>query len=845
MSWTKFELLEDADYTAEGLKFFRMDVSKVESGAAQIKHNLSDVNSETIFRLSMKARSPSKSTFKVGIRVNGPPYNWLWSQNFSPTPNWSDYAWDFIVKPPKGVASQPVCFMILSMYNGIFDIASFELQKATKEELISNYAAKYALFGTANLLSCTRFPLGLQQGWSIDRELCDLEDVKVETDDSVIGPSGSPALKLFPRKDGIKVILRSPPFPVPLSFEPHTASVFAKGDGLIKISVRHADRKNNGQCLSVQEFAISPDNDWKRYELAFNPQLLGKYHYLEIEGAGQIWIDALQVEHGTKATEYKSEQYTEIALKLPDSATSNANIQFEDEKPELLFCVSGKAFGGILKTKVFDAYDQFVELPDITLGDSSFLNKGAVDFSKALKERKYGPFRIECHVEHEGKKISPISEIVIYRLRKPRYWGKDAPSSPFGVHTNPTDRHMKMAKAIGINWVRLHDAGLGYVGWAFLEPEKGKWNFKDEKILAYRKNNLKISAELGTSPKWASRWDQYNKKQFTYHDWFAQPKDFNEYGEYVKTVVERYKNEIDTWFIWNEPYWESAWSVAFDKANPKARKGYLTSENPAADFARLMKHGYTAAKEANPSVIVVGGCTRHTAEGGENGREWTKGLFENGYLDYCDILEYHQYISGQNLFPGDKVEKGLVGAFSPVSDKLGKIPKPVWMSEGSSIRDIIANGMYKNLLISSETEDFRRTSDDLCRYVISLLANNVAKIFLYSMYGIGAVSGQDPSSWRVLVTSEGALHPSGAAFSTMAYLLEDKNFKQMREVAEKVYEYTFADKHGDEVKVLSPAQGHAEFAIPENLTALDIFGNPIHSGSKIGNEIVYVTSSEQ
>jgi len=53
-----------------------------------------------------------------------------------------------------------------------------------------------------------------------------------------------------------------------------------------------------------------------------------------------------------------------------------------------------------------------------------------------------------------------------------------------------------MAKAVGVNWVRLHDAGTEYIGWSFLEPEKGKWQFRDADLRRYRDHNLKTWSTL-------------------------------------------------------------------------------------------------------------------------------------------------------------------------------------------------------------------------------------------------------------------------------------------------------------------------------------------------------------
>ena len=85
------------------------------------------------------------------------------------------------------------------------------------------------------------------------------------------------------------------------------------------------------------------------------------------------------------------------------------------------------------------------------------------------------------------------------RLERPLYWGKDAPDSPFGVHVLSADGSLKAVKAAGVNWARLHDAGApitsGGTGWS---PKKGKWIFRDDDIMAYRRNQIKVFGQFGT-----------------------------------------------------------------------------------------------------------------------------------------------------------------------------------------------------------------------------------------------------------------------------------------------------------------------------------------------------------
>ena len=142
-------------------------------------------------------------------------------------------------------------------------------------------------------------------------------------------------------------------------------------------------------------------------------------------------------------------------------------------------------------------------LPQISLRENqrflSPLLKGTGTFDRgqvgydAFPDRPLGQFRIEAWVEDSsGNRISSFNELLVTRIRRPRHWNEDAPDSPFGIHMGSTTRHHMLAKAIGINWTRLHDAGCAYTCWSFLEPHEGQWTFKDEDIARYRAHHISI-----------------------------------------------------------------------------------------------------------------------------------------------------------------------------------------------------------------------------------------------------------------------------------------------------------------------------------------------------------------
>jgi hypothetical protein len=480
--------------SAGGETFQRLTVSQLQSGRAQIVHALPALSPDAMYVLEMTLRGAPASAgvpqtpLTLAVRQRESPYEFLWQEQVLPTRDWQTLTFTF--SPRKSDA--PVGFYIMTDSNGTVDVDRIKLSATTREGYIKTLEAKYPGGGPRNLLTQTRFPLGLPAGWKLDTNWGDDRDDAAEpqvgSDNKTIGPSGSPALHVQGRR---AFILNSVPFAVVLPHRRHVASVAMRGSGNGWWGVYVGDRE-----IARQEIKL--DNaGWKRYELEFPPDLTAKSHTLRFqsEKGFDLWLDAVQVASDQSPREYTSQMPAEIAL----SAGSPAGIHFSDEPAQVKYFVSNAPQGSTLKFRVANLYGEETAASALKLNDGT--RNGNLNYA-LFPQRSLGVHRVEVWVEDgAGKQISPYSEVVVNRLQRPRYWMKDAPDSPFGVHAASNTRHILMAKSMGINWVRLHDSP--YIGWDYLEREKGKWNFRDAKIQRYRKHNIKLLGGLSTTPQWA------------------------------------------------------------------------------------------------------------------------------------------------------------------------------------------------------------------------------------------------------------------------------------------------------------------------------------------------------
>jgi len=819
-TWTRLE--------EEGRGFARLDFSEAEDHWYQLAHALPDVTEESFLRLTFTARSIPGHTISIGIRDSAPPYQFHWESSVGLGADWREYDYDFRLTK----LDAPVGLWIVVSRVGQVDLARLKLMRLSRADYIEELKGKYGERGPGNLVNVSRFPLGLQSGWALGRDNSDGDDVQIEPDPQTPGPSGAPALRVTTQE---AMTLVSAPFGVLLGFQPHVASLYAKGAGELRITVFC-----DGRQMASQATALTGGEDWQRAQVTFDPNLMARAYSLRIGNDQTFWMDGLQVEPGTEPTAYQSQRPCEVSLACPASDAAAARVQFEDEPAQVAYCVTGEAAGARLRCRAVNVYGEEKELEAIPL--AALPATGTLRYD-VFPARPFGPFRVEAWVEDgQGEQVSTYNEIVVYRLPRPRYWGKDAPESPFGVHTNSTTRHNLMLKAIGANWTRLHDAGLEYLGWWWLEREPGKWTFRDKELQRFRRDHVKILGELGTAPEWASYYP--GKAHNGYFDRYYQPKRMEDYANYVRTVCERYRGVIDAYDVWNEPWIYSWWAVAYDETKTD-RGGYVTSEHPQEDFVRLMRTAFETAKAVDPGITILG-VNSTTGGGGATSigaAEWTRGVVEGGGMDFCHVVCYHQYIGGKPGYPGDVVEQGFQTATGAIAERFGKLPKPVWMTEGSAARDTIGPGFYKHTLPFENTEDVVETADRLCRYVVAVLGQGVQKLFLYSMHAQHSLDGM--SNWRVIVTPEGYLHPSGAAHGILAWHLEDTRFVKGVAVREDVYAYLFEAKDGSRsVAVLSGKPGHGEYRVPraDGVEARDLFGNALAEGEALGDTMVYLVS---
>lgn len=190
------------------------------------------------------------------------------------------------------------------------------------------------------------------------------------------------------------------------------------------------------------------------------------------------------------------------------------------------------------------------------------------------------------------------------------------------------DRELDLARGTGADVVRVD------VGWASLESAgKGELSPSyvrrlDSFMHGANARGLKVIATLFQTPCWASTAPE-SRRQGCDGAWWDRgvsaypPADPSDYGDIARWVTARYGNRLAALEVWNEPNLEGG--------------RFWQSSRPAADYARLLKAAYPAAKAGDPDVPVLAG----SLAGAD--RPFLRKLYAAGIRGAYDGLAIHPY----------------------------------------------------------------------------------------------------------------------------------------------------------------------------------------------------------
>jgi polysaccharide biosynthesis protein PslG len=253
--------------------------------------------------------------------------------------------------------------------------------------------------------------------------------------------------------------------------------------------------------------------------------------------------------------------------------------------------------------------------------------------------------------------------------------------NPFGVNTFLQDevepakreRAVQMIADAGFHWIRqefpwedIEIHAKGDFEDRRHEPHRSAWAKYDHIVALAEQYGLDIIVRLSNPPAWS-------RAQGNQAGTLAPPDNLEDYGDYVETVVRRYRGRIRYYQIWNEPNIYPEWGE-----QPVSPEGYT----------ELLAVGYRRVKEACPDCVVISGALAQTIPLGPrdlNDFVFLQRMYDAGAGDFFDVLAMQGY--GLWSGPTDRRMRPRVLNFSrplylrEIMVENGDAHKPIWITE--------------------------------------------------------------------------------------------------------------------------------------------------------------------
>jgi hypothetical protein len=266
----------------------------------------------------------------------------------------------------------------------------------------------------------------------------------------------------------------------------------------------------------------------------------------------------------------------------------------------------------------------------------------------------------------------PLATTSAYRAKSPEYgmnvfvWGN--PST--------TDRDLNLLRSAGFSWQK------SLFRWEEIEPQRGvfNWTESDRVVRASAAAGVKIIVRLDFQPDWARADGAHN----------GPPDNYDDFGRFVTALATRYGpnsqiGPLQAIEVWNEPNLNREWGMQ------------PINQLAAADYVRLLKTAYVAAKAVDPSIIIVTGGLSPTGWSDDTARPddlYLQWMYEAGAKPYFDVLGAHGpgFKAPPDISPEEAASSPLWGGhrsftFRRVEDlrkimvQNGDAEKQIWLLE--------------------------------------------------------------------------------------------------------------------------------------------------------------------
>lgn len=170
-------------------------------------------------------------------------------------------------------------------------------------------------------------------------------------------------------------------------------------------------------------------------------------------------------------------------------------------------------------------------------------------------------------------------------------------------------RDLDRARDLGAKVIRVG------IGWDSVEPSPDQfdWSFWDAYITSASERGVRVIPYVCYTPKWAS--SAPDAKDF----WRHPPRDNADFARFMTAAATRYRGQVTSWEIWNEPDNAEYWVGDVEQ------------------FAQLLEAGADGVRSADPDAqIILGGIAWETIF-------IEQLLCDHDAEDHVDVVNVHAY----------------------------------------------------------------------------------------------------------------------------------------------------------------------------------------------------------
>jgi len=787
-SWADLDVTYAADreQPRSGKACLRIDCTRLASGAVQVTPvQRTPLTPGRVYRVSGWVRAESPQAVALQLRLTPTPYTVYVQQFADAADEWTrvEYLWTSPVDDPKGL------FMVRFTKQGTVWLDDLSVEALDADELKALPPPS-----RGNLLLNGSFDLDLA-GWLWGHGCDYWQEADVRVEESADG-------QRYFRLDvpeGTGVFVNSAAVPVAPGHAVHSAArLRADPPASVRFGIKGATAVVEAGP-EWQEVSRSADG-------AFAPVLVS-YISLSVQGPATIYLDDVRL------WQDGDEEIPARAAVLPDRFP--LALYHDGEAPRLRLMAAGQDPPAIT-WRVVDFWDREV-------AGGTWMPENERDERVEVIDPGRGWFRAEVTWTTEGEEHAHESTLAVLPPGERR---GPIENDFFGAHFALDPTGIRLAKALGVRWLRLHPPN--HTKWRVLQPTEDTWNWRDEPIRIARDEGFALIGSLDRLPTWASR----APADFPDHAFYTgtgafMPRDWGEWENYVERTVTRHKDQISIWEIWNEPNLQ-------DWLRPPE------GQTRAEAYVDLLRHTTPIVKRVQPDATVIGGVIAGPPAPGSPAGNFATEMIELGGLELMDVLSFHEYIVG----PIDEGEHSVAEWTEQLRRTMRAAGRelPIMNSEGGFATP---GTSLAHRLWDSGTVPSREMAPLLVRQHVAQWAAGVESFFFYNFFINGFATTR---RWEGMLENEGQPRPNVAAYATLSWLLDGARFEETTQPSDDCWVHRFSTPRGPLSIAWSRTGTTAECRVPDANAVWDIMGAaqpvPLDGVFRLTEMPIYVLSPE-